>query len=215
MTTNKASETDHASVGASVGRGWEHPAFLWISRSIVLFAFWLLLSGHFEVQFIVLGIASSLVTVGLTQNLMRPARPDRFQPIPTSVGWLVSTLFRFAAYIPYLAYQIVRSNVEVAYLVLHPKLPISPRLVEFETPMRLEPAQVLLANSITLTPGTVTVDVRNGRFLVHSLYPAAAQGLVKGDMPRRVGEVFQTPAPVTARSIVRTVHDVQWFYEED
>ena len=196
-------------------RGWEHPAFLWLSRTIVLFSLWLLLSGHFEAQFIVLGIVSSVLTVGLTRDLMRPSRLERFQPVPSAISWLFLSVLRFVSYLPYLGYQIVRSNLAVTYLVLHPRMPISPRLVEFETPLRTEPAQVLLAQSITLTPGTVTVDVRNGRFLVHSLYPGSAQGLVKGDMPLRVGSVFGTPVGVESHSVVRAVDSVDWFYEED
>jgi multicomponent Na+:H+ antiporter subunit E len=206
--------TNDKSVTGPADRGWEHPAFLWIVRVPVLFGLWLLLSGRFEVQFIVLGLLSSILVVALTRNLMRPVRTELFQPVPTRVGWLLASVVRFAWYLPYLGYQILRSNLEVAYLVLHPRLPISPRLVEFETPLKMEPAQVLLAQSITLTPGTITVDVRNGRFLVHSLYPRSAQGLTKGAMPRKVGEVFGTPASARSRTVVHDVDNVRWFYEE-
>ncbi len=209
MTTNEKR------IENSARRGWEHPGFLWVVRSVVLFVFWLLLSGHFEVQFLVLGAVSSILTVAMTRDLLGSSRTKEFQPFPTTVRWLFSSLFRFSLYLPYLAYQIVRSNLEVAYMVLHPRMPISPRLVEFETPLKMEPAQVLLAHSITLTPGTITVDVHDGRFLVHSLYPGAAQGLIKGEMPRRVGEVFGTPVSVRARSVVHTLDDVDWFYGED
>ena len=195
-------------------QGWEQPLFLWIGRPIILFGFWLLLSGHLEVQFLVLGGLASVLTAALTKDLLRPHRTELFQPVPQNVGWLFMSAVRFLAYVPYLIYQIVRSNLEVAYLVLHPRMPISPRLVDFETPLKLEPAQVLLAQSITLTPGTVTVDVRNGRFLVHSLYPGAADGLTSGNMPPRVGNVFGTPAVVTSRNLIRRVDDVVWFYEE-
>ena len=64
---------------------------------------------------------------------------------------------RFLLYLPWLAYQILASNIYVAYLVLHPRMPIDPSLVEFETSLQSERALVLLAQSITLTPGTVTV----------------------------------------------------------
>ena len=197
------------------GRGWEQPLFIWIGRPIILFVFWLLLSGHFEVQFLILGALASVLTAALTNDLLRPSRTDLFQQVPQNLSWLLSSFVRFLMYVPYLLVQIVRSNLEVAYLVLHPRMPIAPRLVEFKTPLRLEPAQVLLAQSITLTPGTVTVDVRNGRFLVHSLYRGAAQGLTRGHMIPRVGNVFGTPAVVTSLTVVQTVDDVMWFYEED
>ncbi len=200
--------------GESARRGWEHPAFLWIARPLVLFIFWLLLSGHFEIQFLVLGFLSSLVATGMTNNLLRPSMTRDFEPVPVSGAWLARTLWRFAWYIPYLAWQIVRSNVSVVYFVLHPRMPISPRLVEFETSLRMEPAQVLLAQSITLTPGTVTVDVSNGRYLVHALNQGAAEGVTGGSMPGKVAWVFGTEGGVRSESIVPDVDDLSWFYKE-
>jgi multicomponent Na+:H+ antiporter subunit E len=200
--------------GDTAGQGWEHPAFLWIVRPAILFTFWLLLSGHFELHFLVVGIASSLLATGMTNKLMRPARPGDFAPVPVSGRWLARTLVRFAAYVPYLVWQIVKSNLSVAYVVLHPRMPISPRLVEFETSLAMEPAQVLLAQSITLTPGTVTVDVWNGRFLVHALFQGAAEGVTGGGMPDKVAGVFGNEGVVRSEAIVSNVDNLSWFYKE-
>ena len=198
----------------NVGRGWEHPAFLWVARPLILFVFWLMLSGHFEVQFLVLGILSSLVATGMTNKLLRPSRTTDFEPVPVSGAWLARSLWRFGAYIPYLLWQILKANLDVAYVVLHPRMPISPRLVEFETPLGVEPAQVLLAQSITLTPGTVTVDVRDGRFLVHALFQEASEELIGGDMPQRVARIFGAEGDIRSQSIVTNVNNLSWFYED-
>ncbi len=206
-------DRDSATVPAR--RGWEHPVFMGVARVAVLYGFWLMLSGHVEIHFLVLGLLSAILAAWMTQGQLRPARTERFEPVPESFRWFLASLVRFIGYLPYLGYQIVRSNLEVAYLVLHPRLPISPRLVEFETPLKMEPAQVLLAQSITLTPGTITVDVRRGRFLVHSLYPGSAHGLTRGGMPRKVGQVFGTSASVQSSGVVHDVDNVGWFYEED
>ena len=150
----------------------------------------------------------------MTNKLLRPSRTSDFEPVPVSVSWLARTLWRFAWYAPYLIWQIVKSNVSVAYVVLHPRMPISPRLVEFETPLGMEPAQVLLAQSITLTPGTVTVDVWNGRFLVHALFQGAAEGVTGGEMPDKVARVFGTAGDVRSEAIVGNVENLSWFYKE-
>lgn len=200
--------------GEAAGRGWEHPVFLWIARPLMLFTFWLLLSGHFEVQFLVLGLISSLIATGMTNKLLRPSRTGDFEPVPVSGAWLARTLWRFAWYIPYLLWQIVKSNLSVVYFVLHPRMPISPRLVEFETSLRMEPAQILLAQSITLTPGTVTVDVSNGRYLVHALNQGAAEGVTGGAMPAKVAWVFGTEGGVRSESIVPDVDNLSWFDKE-
>ena len=198
----------------AVGRGWEHPVFLWVARPLILFAFWLLLSGHLEAQFLLLGLVASLIATAMTKDLLRPSHTGGFDAVPTSITWLVRTVVRFLLYLPYLLWQILKSNLSVAYVVLHPRMPIAPRLVEFETPLGMEPAQVLLAQSITLTPGTVTVDVRNGRFLVHALLADAAEAVTRGGMPRRVGAVFGIEGRIRSETTVTQIVDVSWFYEE-
>jgi len=99
-------------------------------------------------------------------------------------------LLRFIAYLPWLLSRIIMANVQVAYLVLHPKMPIDPVLFLFRTQMRKGIAQVTLANSITLTPGTITVNLENGNYIVHTLKPPLAQELAEAVMQNKVAKVY-------------------------
>jgi multicomponent Na+:H+ antiporter subunit E len=175
----------------TTGSGWEHPLFLWSAQFIGLFVFWLALSGKVTVEFLILGAVSSGLVAFLSQHLiLHPARAEKFAPIPTNLTWLAVTASRFLIFVPWLLYQIVTANIQVAYVILNPKLHISPRLVVFDTSLKTEPAQVMLANSLTLTTGTITVDVNNGRFLVHALSLHFVEGLEAGAMQDRVARVF-------------------------
>ena len=78
------------------------------------------------------------------------------------------------------------SNFAVAKVILDPKLPIHPRILRVSASQKTQVGQVIYANSITLTPGTVTLDVRNGHFLVHALTTDSAEGLLSGEMDERV-----------------------------
>ena len=187
------------------GPGWEHPFFLWSAQFIGLFALWLAFSGKFTAEFLVLGAVSAGVVAFLSQRLvLHPARAEKFAPVSTSFTWLAATALRFLAYVPWLLYEIVIANIQVTYAILRPRLSISPRLVVFDTSLKTEPAQVVLANSITLTPGTVTVDVNNGRFLVHALSVNFAEGLEEGAMQDRVARIFGEVSGDTQR--VRTIN---------
>ena len=100
---------------------------------------------------------------------------------------------RLLLYIPWELWQIVLANFDVAYRVLHPKMPIDPRIIEFDTTLRSDFALTTLANSITLTPGTITIDVEpeRGRFLVHAIASKAADALlVDQTMQKKVAHVY-------------------------
>jgi len=93
---------------------------------------------------------------------------------------------RVVAYVPWLAWEIVKANVDVARRILAPGRPrIAPRLVRVRASQRSELGQVVYANSITLTPGTVSVDLTDGELLVHALHADAAAGVEAGAMDRR------------------------------
>jgi len=100
------------------------------------------------------------------------------------------TVARLAAYTPILLWEIAKANVALAYVVLHPRLPIDPRMVEFDAAVWGDLPVTTLANSITLTPGTVTVDVSRRHFLVHALIPDAETDLLGGKLERLVRFVF-------------------------
>ena len=99
---------------------------------------------------------------------------------------------RFLMYLPWLLYQIVLSTMHVTFLALHPRMKdqIDPTIVTFKTKLKTNIAKVALANSITLTPGTITVRIEDQVFYVHAISRKAAAGL-PGEMEDRLARVFE------------------------
>ncbi|WP_089817042.1 monovalent cation/H+ antiporter subunit E [Halomicrobium zhouii] len=131
-----------------------------------------------------------LVTGGLTAGLVAALlAPIVFGHQPSLTRLAVQTV-RLAVYAPYLLWEIAKANLQIAYVVLHPSLPIDPEMVEFDAAVWGDTPVTTLANSITLTPGTLTVDVTEQSFVVHSLTEATRDGLFEGSLERAVRFVF-------------------------
>lgn len=144
-----------------------------------MFAVWLLMSGHLEPLFLILAVLS----VGLVVYIaLRMDVVDR-EGVPVHLSR------RLAAYIPWLVKEILKANLAVMRVVLHPKLPISPTLVRFRGMQKTDLGRVIFANSITLTPGTITVGVAGENLSVHALVSGFVDGMEEGDMNRRVAQV--------------------------
>ncbi len=150
----------------------------------ILFAFWIFLSGFFDSFHLSLGLICSVI--------VSYASHDLFFTRTT-----LTTLRRrhraggnFLLYLPTLFYQIFLANVHVVYLVWHPKMPIDPQIVRFKTGWKRDLVLVTMANSITLTPGTITLDIKKGEFFVHALSKKVADDLLAGEMQDRVGKVY-------------------------
>ncbi len=137
---------------------------------------WLFWSGLFKPLLIGFGIFSCLLTLYLA------ARMDYFNNETFALHFGV----RLIKYWIWLAMEIVKSSLNVARIVLDPKLPISPKVVDIRPTAEHPTFQVIFANSITLTPGTISIDVYNGIIKVHALTEAGADDLVAGEMDRRV-----------------------------
>jgi multicomponent Na+:H+ antiporter subunit E len=145
---------------------------------IIMFAFWILLSGHFTVILVISGLVASLIVAWFSHDLLFGR---------TDFGRAFRWYFRFLRYLPWLLWQIIVSNLDLVYRTLHPKMPIDPRMVEFDTNLKTDLGIATLANSITLTPGTVTIAAdKDGRFKVHAIAQGPAESLLEGDMKRRV-----------------------------
>lgn len=144
--------------------------------AVLLAATWLLWSGFFTPLLMALGAFSSVLVVYLAHR-MHLFDTDIFA-IRLSLR-----LFRFWAW---LAGEVARSSLEVTRLVLSPKLRISPTLVKFSTTCTHPVDRAILGNSITLTPGTLTLNIDGGNFLVHSLTRQGAEEIQAGEMDRRV-----------------------------
>ncbi|MFA7271083.1 MAG: Na+/H+ antiporter subunit E [Sterolibacterium sp.] len=147
-----------------------------ISAFAALFVFWLLLSGIFTPFLIIAGAGSAIVVV-LFARRMEVIDPEGH---PDRLVWL--SMF---TYWPWLAKEIGVAAWDVTKRTLHPQLPISPTLIEFAPTQRTVMGLVIHANSITLTPGTISVEVEPGRFLVHALTQEGADGLTGSEMDRR------------------------------
>jgi multicomponent Na+:H+ antiporter subunit E len=158
----------------------------------VLFAFWLILSGKLEAKYLIFGLASAALVTFVTQDLLEPEERGRKKTRSTGASQLKAT-WKLFSYFVWLVYEIVKANFQVAYLVLHPKLPIEPGLLRFRTRLQSKVGHILLANSITLTPGTITVDLTEGTYLVHALVPGAAGSLLEAKMQSRLEAIFGEP----------------------
>ena len=146
----------------------------------ILFVFWLVFSGHFDGLHLGLGFVCCALVAALSYDLLLPNASSRL--------WL-SQMWRFCLYIAWLLREIVAANFHVVYLVFRPGQ-IRPQIVRFRTRLKSDMARVALGNSITLTPGTITLDIQDGEFHVHALSEKAAQAVLTGDMESRVRQVF-------------------------
>lgn len=133
---------------------------------LLLFAFWIVLSGLFDAAHLLVGALSTgaVALVSRDMQLLRADANGARAVHLASVSWL-----RLLWYSLWLLREIAVANWQVLRIVFHPALPIDPALVRFRTYLRSDLGQTILANSITLTPGTVTVDVSENEFLVHTL----------------------------------------------
>ncbi|MED5371868.1 MAG: Na+/H+ antiporter subunit E [Myxococcota bacterium] len=151
---------------------------------VVLLATWLSWSGVYEPLTIGFGVASSAFVALLTRRLGADEKGSN------SGFWL-----RLLLYLPYLFKEILLSNLHVARVILSPKMPIKPQLIRVPCGPKTPLGQTLYANSITLTPGTITLDLRDGSLLVHALTQDTAEGVQEGTMDRKCQRVEGQSAP--------------------
>lgn len=150
----------------------------------VLLGLWLLFSGQYDVFHISAGIFS----VGLIMLLNRELFRVRLYPGDVHREIKISAVF---PYVLWLLKEIMIAAVGVARIVLSPKMPLDPSLLEFHADMPNAGSQTILGNSITLTPGTITIDISHGVFLVHAINDSSSDGLVRGVMPARVAHLYR------------------------
>lgn len=154
-----------------------------VSLSVVLYVLWLLLSGHYEPLLLILGAASC----GLVLWIAHRMDVVDHEGHPLHLTWEVLT------YWPWLLWEIVKSNIEVAGLILSPRMPISPKIIKVTATQADELGYVIYANSITLTPGTVSLYVRGNTIGVHAITEQMAEALETGEMDRWVTAMAGKP----------------------
>lgn len=140
------------------------------------------MSGFFDLWHFPLGIIACGLVAYMSHDLL-------FKDIRSKDKHI--EVVRFIRYLPWLFYQIVLANLHVAYLALHPNMPnlIDPHIIKFKTKLKKDISLVTFANSITLTPGTITVLIKEGHYYVHAIDRFVAESL-PGDMEKRVGHIF-------------------------
>jgi len=149
---------------------------------IIMFLFWIVLSGRFDYFHLSLGVIACSIVAHISQDLL-------FENIRSKKRYI--EVIRFVKYLPWLFYQIVLANIHVAYLALHPRMSwlIDPHIIKFKTKLKKDLSLTTFGNSITLTPGTITVLIQEGYYYVHALDKHVAKGL-PGEMEKRVGHIY-------------------------
>jgi multicomponent Na+:H+ antiporter subunit E len=152
---------------------------------VILYGFWVQLSGVFDFFHLSLGV----ISCGLVSIVSRDLLFSEGKVTPDHL----SAVLRFIRYLPWLIYQIILANIYVAKLVLNPKMSslINPRIIRFKVRLKTDVALMTYANSITLTPGTITVLIKDGYYYVHSIDQKVADDLLTGEMEDRVAQIYR------------------------
>ena len=150
-----------------------------VLMGVVLFGIWLLWSGHYSFDHTLVLAMAVISCVGVVAIAVRMGIAD-------AEGHPIHLIGRAALYGLWLLWAIFKANIDVALRVLNPRLPISPTLVQVQTSQKSDLGRVIYANSITLTPGTVSVETGDGTIMVHAIAKDVAEDLETGEMDRRV-----------------------------
>ena len=150
---------------------------------MVLFVFWVLLSASFEWIHLGLGLVFSFAVAW--------SNAGHSSFVPKFRLWS-----RILLYFPWLFYKIVQSSLHLSKLILHPALPIAPQLISVESKLNHHAAIVLLGNSITLTPGTVTAEVDRNNLIVHAMDKTLSEDFESSkEMESKIADIFKDEAP--------------------
>src|SRR6056297_1220081 len=154
---------------------------------IISFILWLLLSFNLTISNIIVGVIVSLITTIIfgkyfIKDVIPFLQPQRY-------FWLIVYLFIFI-------WECIKANFDVAYRVLHPAMPIKPGIVKVKLGVKSNIAKTMLANSITMTPGTIAVDVKDDVLYVHWIYvssedPAVYTEKVSGRFEKYIKKIFE------------------------
>ena len=157
--------------------------FRYASLLVSLCIFWLLLSGYFTAFLLAAGFGSALLVVWAARRMA----------VVDLEGHPIRQIATAFLYWPWLLKEIVKSSWDVAKIIVDPRLPISPTLVRFKPAQRSVVGLVIHANSITLTPATIAIEVERDGILVHALTRSGAAGVVDSEMNRRVAACERKP----------------------
>ncbi|MBF0620720.1 MAG: Na+/H+ antiporter subunit E [Magnetococcales bacterium] len=158
-----------------------------------LYGFWLLLSGYYDnILLLTLGAVSCAVTVLIVHRM------DVMDHEGHPLYLLRLTVF----YMPWLVKEIIISSLDVAKIIINPKLPIDPTVAHIKVSQQTELGRVIYADSITRTPGTATIIAEDGGMMIHAITKQAAESLMEGEMDRRVAEIDKYIKPMPSKGIL-------------
>ncbi len=153
-----------------------------ILKATALFVLWMMLSARFDWIHLGLGLVLSFAVAWINSG------HSPFVPKFRLWGNIL-------LYLPWLFVKIVQSSLHLSKLILHPALPINPRLIKVETKLGHHAAVVLLGNSITLTPGTITAEVDRNTLIVHAMDEVAAEDVTSERIESKIAEIFKNEEP--------------------
>lgn len=166
-------------------------------RALLLLLFlgfcWISLSGHYTPLLLVLGALSCLIVLWFSHKMDLVDHEDH----PLHLHPL-----KLLSYWAWLCVEVIKSNIDVARRIAQPDMPLRPQLITVPTSQKTELGQVIYANSITLTPGTVAINLHGHEIEVHALAQEPVDALLTGDMDRRVTAV-ERPRPEDPRAGAR------------
>jgi multicomponent Na+:H+ antiporter subunit E len=159
----------------------------YVTLFILSLIFWLLLTFELTVANIIVGCVSSVITAlffgrFFVTNVYKLLQPQRY-------FWFIIYLFIFI-------WECLKANLDVAYRVLHPAMPIRPGIVKVKTTLKSDMAKMLLANSITMTPGTISVDIIDDYLYIHWIYirsedPEVYTGIITGAFEKYIKRIIE------------------------
>ena len=150
-------------------------------KTMALFVFWVLLSASFEWTHLSLGLICSFAVAWVNSG------HSLF--VPKFRVWS-----RILFYLPWLFYKIIQSSLHLTKLILHPALPIDPKLISVESKLNHQAAVVLFGNSITLTPGTITAEVDRNKLIVHAIDKVSGEDFESNQMESKIAYIFKDEA---------------------
>ncbi|MEA3371889.1 MAG: Na+/H+ antiporter subunit E [Campylobacterota bacterium] len=142
----------------------------------ILFLYWVLLSGHITMLLLTLGLSSVILVTWLVHRM------DRIDNAPFRMLFKID----FFSYLAWLSWQVIITNIDVARRIWDPSLPINPASRKIKVKIKDPLIKTIYANSITLTPGTVTTEVGEDYFIVHALNAESLDELEEGEMQARL-----------------------------
>ena len=158
--------------------------------AVVLFAFWFLLSGKVDFKFLLYGVLTAIISAWICVPLLLLPNADgtkKYFIFDVNLG-------KYAVYWLWLLKEVVNANIDVVKATVKSEMVINPRVIAFRIKYDNPMAHTTLANSITLTPGTVTLNVtEDGLYESHALTDGAAEGLLGGGMQQKVADLFGEP----------------------